>query len=246
MRKYILSFAVTIAALNGSEYTGYNCDDGKNTFNPSSFENGFFTGVNSIEREFNSQHNQDKTITYSGDYIVAIDISKLPKEEILILKNFGYLEGLAPITVEGSKLIFSDANRVADAKYTADMINTKYLQNKKYKAEVFNNYQKNFIKKDYIYQSILDKLKRETYANVYVVDNSKVESNNFVEPNSRIKSEDYTITKIDNEPKILPKYEPKMKPKKSKKNKVLKNKHKNCKCIHKVTKHKNTNKKNKK
>ncbi|MCK9476227.1 MAG: hypothetical protein M0R46_09920 [Candidatus Muirbacterium halophilum] len=168
----------SLTILNASEYTGYSCDN-KDTFSPSSYEKGFFNAVNSIHREFSVQHLNGDYVTYEGKYLVGVDIDKLSKEQILIIKNYGFMEGFMPVTVDNGYVYFTDTNRHADAKYIQDMLNEKYFNGKKFKVKIVTNFRGRYKKYDYVYNNIFTEIKKNIDAKVYIVDKNFVPTNHY-------------------------------------------------------------------
>lgn len=170
MKKTIILFGLASSLALSSPYTGYAEDNAPSKI----YENGFFHGINCIEREFEMQLKGGKDIVFEGKYLVVMPTKSLPKEQILIYKNYGYLEGMMPVTIEDGYIVFKALDREADAKYLVDeILNAKYFKGDD-RATIINNAKPTYRKSDFIYGKILDNVKiaveKSLQTQVYVVD----------------------------------------------------------------------------
>ena len=138
------------------------------------YKTGHQQGVNQIEREFDLQGWEEKKIN-PKKYIVSLDISNIPQNEILLYKNYAFFEGLLPMTAESptkSIIIFASYNRKVDAQSLAKELNKK-IPLVKYVVKVGIKEQGIYIKKPFIYKYLFDKMlkkiKDSVKGKVYII-----------------------------------------------------------------------------
>ena len=152
----VLSFYSNTMA---SEYTGYsNYKKVKENKQATVYENGFHHGINCVEREFKLYKKRDESIKFKR-WMVYMDISSLPREEILIYKNYAYEEGMLPVSIQGEKLVFKSFDRKADAEYLATSVLSKYISNTHRIKIKSNNPMNNYKIGNFIYSEIFEKIK---------------------------------------------------------------------------------------
>jgi len=156
-----MSLVAIVIATNAleanSDYQPYQPNRGNVGTKISSFEQGFSTAINAMEREL--------TLTLSGlylfeidnNYIVYLDIGNMPREHILIAKNYMIKEGFFPITTK-NMLIIDGVDRVVDAKNIIKQVKYKYFRNKNVKYK--RNSTKVYKQYDHIFRDIVKSLKK--------------------------------------------------------------------------------------
>jgi len=126
------------------------------------YKTGHQQGVNQIEREFDLQGWKEEKIN-PKKYIVSLDISNIPQNEILLYKNYAFFEGLLPITADSptkSVIIFASYNRRVDAQSLANELNKK-IPLVKYVVKVDLKEDGKYVKKPFIYKYLFDKMLKE-------------------------------------------------------------------------------------
>jgi hypothetical protein len=145
------------------------------------YELGHYHGINQLEREF-MQEGVEKIKVDFKKYMVVLEISNLPIHKIFLLKNYGYLEGVTPITLTNNKLVFKSFNRKADAEYLANVLNQNYKLEKsinKTATVIENDINETYYKAPFIYKGILEnmleKVKSKVKGKVFIVDKAELE-----------------------------------------------------------------------
>lgn len=140
------------------------------------YELGHYHGINQLEREFKQSMNGVSKIQFKN-YMVGIDVSDIPAHKIFLLKNYGYLEGVNPVTLTNNMLIFNSYERKADALYLMEILNKNYKLDKADKHVdiiVNEDLSKEYDKAPFIYRSLfenmMEKIKEDVKAKVYVVE----------------------------------------------------------------------------
>lgn len=142
-----------------SEYSGYSNDKKvKENKQATVYENGFHHGINCVEREFKFYQKRGEKVKFKR-WMVYMDIASLPREEILIYKNYAYEEGMLPVSIEGEKLVFKSFDRKADAEYLATVVLSKYISNTHRIKIKNNNPMSNYRIGNFIYSEIFEKIK---------------------------------------------------------------------------------------
>lgn len=149
MKIKLISLAILGIVSTSNAYNGYTREHSNyEKSNVSQFERGFTAAINMLDREARAVELKYEEVP--NKYIVYLDIRKMPKEHILVAKNYAFKEGYYPI-VTRSKMILGGVDRVSDAKHIIKLMGSKYFRGKKldYKRntkKVYSVY--NFLFKD--------------------------------------------------------------------------------------------------
>jgi hypothetical protein len=155
----VIVFLSLYSNVIASEYAGYSNDKKvKENKQATVYENGFHHGINCVEREFKFYQKRGEKVKFKR-WMVYMDISSLPREEILIYKNYAYEEGMIPVSIEGEKLVFKSFDREADASYLATVVLSKYISDTHRIKIKKNNPMNNYKIGNFIYSEIFEKIK---------------------------------------------------------------------------------------
>lgn len=175
MKKFVISTMMVSIILSASLFAKDNAMNISNEEWLHAYELGHYHGINQLEREFKQSISNENNKIQFKNFMVIINVSDIPAHQIFLLKNYGLLEGVNPVTLTNNMLVFNSFDRKADALYLTNILNKNYrLEKDNRKVEIYANedVNKEYEKAPFIYRSLfqtmIDRMKEEVKGKVYV------------------------------------------------------------------------------
>lgn len=133
------------------------------------FERGLSVGVDAVEREYRVQGWKKEEVEVLN-YMVVLDAKNISTKRLLLLKDFGFRRGLAPIELSNNTLLYKSFDNAADAYELAKYLNDAEFKEIKEKVYVYKKRQgEHFTKAPFAFKYIFDQMQKEIKEDVQVV-----------------------------------------------------------------------------
>ena len=133
------------------------------------FERGLSVGVDAVEREYRVQGWQKEEVEML-DFMVLLDSKGCSTKRLLLLKDFGFRRGLAPIELSGGILLYKSFGNRPDAEELMKYLNGAELKEIAEKVYVYKKRPgEKFQKAPFAFKYIFDRMQKEIKEDVQVM-----------------------------------------------------------------------------
>lgn len=133
------------------------------------FERGLSVGVDAVEREYRVQGWKKEEVETLG-FMVILDSKNISTKRLLLLKDFGFRRGLAPVELSNGTLLYKSFDNAPDAYELTKYLNDAELKDIKEKVYVYKKRSgERFTKAPFAFKYIFDQMQKEIKDDVQVV-----------------------------------------------------------------------------
>lgn len=133
------------------------------------FERGLSVGVDAVEREYRVQGWKKEEVETLG-FMVILDSKNISTKRLLLLKDFGFRRGLAPVELSNGTLLYKSFDNAPDAYELAKYLNDAEFKDIKEKVYVYKKRSgEHFTKAPFAFKYIFDQMQKEIKEDVQVV-----------------------------------------------------------------------------
>lgn len=133
------------------------------------FERGLSVGVDAVEREYRVQGWKKEEVE-TLNFMVVLDSKNVSTKRLLLLKDFGFRRGLAPVELSNGTLLYKSFDNAPDAYELAKYLNDAEFKEIKEKVYVYKKRSgEHFTKAPFAFKYIFDQMQKEIKDDVKVV-----------------------------------------------------------------------------
>lgn len=133
------------------------------------FERGLSVGVDAVEREYRVQGWKKEEVSVL-DFMVVLDSKSCSTKRLLLLKDFGFRRGLAPVELSNGMLLYKSFDNRPDAEELVKYLNGAELKEIKEKVYVYKKRSdEKLTKAPFAFKYIFDQMQKEIKGDVQVV-----------------------------------------------------------------------------